>query len=226
MGQGSKHAVNTEHAVQRIGEEGIVPVVRAAAIDDARRAIDAIHAGGISIIEVTLTVPNATEVIYEVARQYGSKIFVGAGTVTTSAEAEKCIGAGARFLVSPGLSLGVIRTAKKARVLCIPGAMTPTELMAAREAGAQLVKIFPCGNLGGPKYIKALRGPFPEMKMIPTGGVNLTNAAEYIEAGAFALGVGGDLVDAAALRAGNAKKITETAHALADTIRRCRAAAN
>jgi 2-dehydro-3-deoxyphosphogluconate aldolase / (4S)-4-hydroxy-2-oxoglutarate aldolase len=208
-----------DEAIRRIGEIGIIPVVRAATFDEARRAVDAISAGGIPIIEITMTVPNAPAMIRDVVRKYGSKLLTGAGTVATVASAEACLDAGAEFLVSPGLSLPVMRAAQARGKLAIPGALTPTEVMLAQNEGARLVKIFPCGNVGGPKYIKALRAPFPDLSLIPTGGVNLSNAADYMLAGSFALGVGADLVDTVALREGNTQKITETAKALVEAIR-------
>jgi 2-dehydro-3-deoxyphosphogluconate aldolase / (4S)-4-hydroxy-2-oxoglutarate aldolase len=211
-----------DDAVRRIGEIGIVPVVRAANFDEARRAVDAICAGGIPIIEITMTVPDAPAVIKEIGRQYGSKVLTGAGTVVTADDAKACLDAGAEFVVSPGLSIPVMRAAHARGILAIPGALTPTELIAAQSEGAKVVKIFPCGNLGGPKYIKALLAPFPKMALIPTGGVNLSNAAEYIAAGAFALGVGADLVDLASVRAGNSQKIVDAARALVEAVRRAR----
>jgi len=208
-----------DDAIRRIGEIGIIPVVRAASLEEARRAVDAISAGGVPIVEITMTVPNAPAVIREVVRKYGSKLLTGAGTVATAASAEACLDSGAEFLVSPGLSLPVMRIAQARGKLAIPGALTPTEVMTAQCEGARLVKIFPCGNVGGPKYIKALRAPFPDLPLIPTGGVNLSNAADYLAAGSFALGVGTDLVDSDALRRGNTKKITEMAAALAEAVR-------
>ncbi len=216
--------MNIQEAIKKVQEVGIVPVVRAANLDEARRAIDAICSGGIPIIEVTMTVPNAPAMIEELTHHYGSDVLTGAGTVTTAKQAEICLDAGAQFLVSPGLSVPVVQTALKRGVLAIPGALTPTELMAALEAGAQLVKIFPCGSTGGPKHIKALRAPFPDVRLIPTGGVNLSNAAEYIQAGAFALGVGADLVDLAALRRNEASKIIDMAKALTAAVREARVA--
>jgi 2-dehydro-3-deoxyphosphogluconate aldolase / (4S)-4-hydroxy-2-oxoglutarate aldolase len=203
-----------DDAIRRIGEIGIVPVVRAATVEDANRAVEAICAGGIPILEITMTVPDAISVIRHVVREHGNKALVGAGTVTTREQAEKCIDAGAEFLVSPGLSLAVLSVARACAKLAIPGALTPTELMLAQENGAKVIKIFPCGNVGGPKYLQSLKGPFPNATLIPTGGVNAANAAEYIAAGAFALGVGGDLINAAALRAGNLAKITDAAREL------------
>ena len=214
-----------EDVIRRIGEIGIIPVVRAATVDDATRAAEAIRAGGIPILEITMTVPNAISVIRNVAQQYGNSVLIGAGTVTTAEQAELCIRAGAEFLVSPGLSLPVLSVAEASAKLAIPGALTPTELMHAQDNGARLIKIFPCGNVGGPKYLQSLRGPFPDSCLIPTGGVNASNAAEFIAAGAFALGIGSDLVNAAALRDGNLNRITQAAEELVRAVLAARAAA-
>jgi len=207
-----------ENVIRRIGEIGIVPVVRAATVDEANRAVEAICAGGIPIVEITMTVPDAITVIRQVAREYGREVLVGAGTVTTAAQAELCIAAGAEFIVSPGLSFPVLSAAQSCGKLAIPGALTPTELMNAHQYGARLIKIFPCGNVGGPKYLKSLKAPFPDAALIPTGGVNAANAAEFIGAGAFALGVGAELVNAAALREGNLAKITNYARELVGAV--------
>jgi len=212
-----------DDAIRRIGEIGIVPVVRAAAVDEATRAVEAICAGGIPIVEITMTVPDAITVIRQVARQYGKDVLLGAGTVTTAHQAEQCIAAGAEFIVSPGLSFPVLAAAQACGKLAIPGALTPTELMNAQQNGAKLIKIFPCGNVGGPKYLKSLRGPFPDAALIPTGGVNAANAAEFIAAGAFALGVGAELVNAAALREGNLAKIEQAARELIGAVLTARA---
>jgi 2-dehydro-3-deoxyphosphogluconate aldolase/(4S)-4-hydroxy-2-oxoglutarate aldolase len=208
--------------IRRISEVGIVPVVRAATVEEANRAVEAISDGGIPILEITMTVPNATSVIRHVISEYGSEALIGAGTVTTTEQAEHCIAAGAEFIVSPGLSIPVLSVAQKCARLAIPGALTPTELMHAQDSGAQLIKIFPCGNVGGPKYLQSLRAPFPNAALIPTGGVNALNAASYISAGAFALGVGADLVNSAALREGNLAKITQSARELVQAVRAAR----
>lgn len=213
-----------EDVLKEIGDVGIIPVVRAATVDEAARAVEAVLAGGISIVEITMTVPNATEVIRQVVRQYGDDVLTGAGTVLTSEEAKQCLDSGAEFLVSPGVSVPVMSTARVCGKLAIPGALTPTELMNACDAGARLVKIFPCGNLGGPKYLKSLKGPFPNVSLVPTGGVSALNAADYMAAGAFALGVGTDLIDLAALREGNSEKITSAARQLVDIVKRVRIA--
>jgi len=207
-----------EDVVKRIGEIGIVPVVRAASVEEANRAVEAICAGGIPVAEITMTVPNAISVIREVAKKYGDKVLLGAGTITNAEQAEASFDAGAEFLVSPGLSAAALSVARAKGKLAIPGALTPTELMAAQDHGAKLVKIFPCGNVGGAKYLKSLKAPFPNASLIPTGGVNASNAGEFLAAGAFALGIGADLVDAAALRAGNLEKITNAARELVQAV--------
>jgi 2-dehydro-3-deoxyphosphogluconate aldolase/(4S)-4-hydroxy-2-oxoglutarate aldolase len=214
--------MKVEEIIRRIGETGIVPVIRAANPAEASRAVEAVCAGGISIVEITMTVPDAPRVLREVARANGD-FLIGAGTVLNAKQAEICIDAGARFLVSPGLSSEVLRTAAKHDVLAIPGAFTPTEVMAARELGADIIKIFPCGSGGGPSHIKALRAPFPECRFIPTGGVTLKNAEDYFAAGAFALGIGAELADLAALRRNEPHKLTEAAKSLAAIVLKHRA---
>jgi 2-dehydro-3-deoxyphosphogluconate aldolase / (4S)-4-hydroxy-2-oxoglutarate aldolase len=211
-----------QDAISTIKQVGIVPVIRASNVEEARAAVEAVSAGGIPIVEITMTVPDAIKVIRSVVEQHGNHVLTGAGTVLTGEQAKACIDAGAQFIVSPGLSMAVLEVARSRGKLAIPGALTPTELMSAVAAGAQLVKIFPCGNVGGPKYLKALRGPFPNLALIPTGGVNASNAADYFAAGAFALGVGADLVDLPALREGRIDKVTAAARELADAARNAR----
>src|SRR5579863_6029693 len=215
-----------DDAIRRIGEIGIVPVVRASSVEEANRAVEAICAGGIPIVEITMTVPNAVSVIRELVQRRAGDVLIGAGTVTNADQAESCLRAGAQFLVSPGLAVSVLSVARANAKLAIPGALTPTELMNAQEHGARIVKIFPCGNVGGAKYLKSLKAPFPQASLIPTGGVNAANAAEFIAAGAFALGVGADLVDAAALREGNLEKISAAARELVNAVASARAAVN
>ena len=214
--------MHVETIIRRIGEIGIMPVIRAANSAEALRAVEAICAGGISIVEITMTVPDAPRVLREVARA-NSEFLVGAGTVLNSEQAKICIDAGARFLISPGLSPAVIRTAAKHGVLAIPGAFTPSEVMAALELGVEVIKIFPCGSGGGPSHIKALRGPFPDCRFIPTGGVSLKNAEDYFSAGAFALGIGAELADLAALRKNEPHRITEAAKSLAAIVHKHKA---
>lgn len=214
--------VTVADTLRRIEQIGIVPVVRAGSLEEARRAVDAIHAGGIPIIEITMTVPDAPAMIREIVQQYGEKVVTGAGTVVNAAQAEMCLDAGAEFLVSPGLSVPVLRAAAARGKLAIPGVLTPSEIMRALEEGISLMKIFPCGSVGGAKYLKSLRGPFPDCSFIPTGGVGLNNAAEYISTGAFALGVGAELVDLAALRRNDSKKIADAAKALVEAVTEAR----
>lgn len=207
---------------KRIVEIGIVPVVRASSPEMAVAAVNAIKAGGIPIAEITMTVPGAIDVIRTLCHEFGSEVLVGAGTVLTADQAKECIAAGAEFVVSPALDLGTIEAVRAAGKLMCPGALTPTELVTAWKAGADFVKVFPCGNVGGAKYIKSLKAPFPQMRFIPTGGVSLTTAAEFLEAGAEALGVGADLVDTKALAVGDSAKVTDSARKYADIVKQFR----
>jgi 2-dehydro-3-deoxyphosphogluconate aldolase/(4S)-4-hydroxy-2-oxoglutarate aldolase len=212
-----------EQILSFITEIGIVPVVRTSSAESAIKAIDAIYRGGIRAAEITMTVPGALRALEKVADQFGDKLVLGAGTVLDTETARACMLAGAEFLVAPGLKLSVIEIAKRySKVIC-PGALTPTEVLTAWEAGADIVKIFPCGNLGGPKYIKALRGPFPHIEMIPTGGVNLETAGEFLKAGACAVAVGGELVDTKSIREGRYDVIEERARQYLAVIARARA---
>lgn len=211
-----------EEARNKILEIGIVPVVRAATGQQAIQAAEAVCAGGIPIVEVTMTVPGAIDVIGELVRRVGREVLIGAGTVLDADTGRRCIDAGAEFLVSPGFDGATVKTVKQLGKLMLAGALTPTEIIAAWNAGSDLVKIFPCGNVGGAKYIRALKAPLPQIPMVPTGGVNLENAADFIAAGADALGIGGDLVSAAALKSGKLGVITETARRYVAIVREAR----
>ncbi len=200
-----------EQVRQRILAVKIVPVVRASSPEQALGAADAVRAGGIPIVEVTMTVPGAIEVIAGLSRLMDSDVLIGAGTVLDASTAQKCLDAGAQFLVSPGFDAATVALARRLDVLVMPGALTPTEVITAWKAGADFVKIFPCGNVGGPAYIKALKAALPQIPMIPTGGVNLETAAAFLRAGASALGIGGELISRAALDSGNFAAITESA---------------
>src|SRR6202790_3675832 len=195
----------------RIAEIGIVPVVRASSAHEARIAAEAVCEGGIPIVEITMTVPGAIDVIRELTKGRASDVLVGAGTVLNAEAARRCLDAGAQFLVSPGLNLQTVELAVRTGTLIMAGALTPTEVITAWEAGADFVKVFPCGQVGGAKYIKALKGPLPGIPLVPTGGVNLSTAAEFLEAGAAALGIGGELVHPHALQSGNRDAIIENA---------------
>jgi 2-dehydro-3-deoxyphosphogluconate aldolase/(4S)-4-hydroxy-2-oxoglutarate aldolase len=211
--------MNHEQILKQIAEIGIVPVIRASTSQHALKAVEAIDSGGIPIAEITMTVPNAIATIREVVARFGDRVLVGAGTVCNATQARECLDAGAQFLVSPGLSVAVLEVARTLGALAIPGALTPTEVMAAVEAGVRVVKIFPVGSVGGPKYIKALRGPFPDLHFIPTGGVSPSNAADYFAAGAFAIGMGGDLIDTHALREGRKHEVVQVCRAVGETVR-------
>ncbi len=186
-------------------------MIRASSAREAILAVEAVAAGGITIAELTMTVPGAVGVIAELVRTMGTDVVVGAGTVLDAETARSCIDAGAEFIVSPGFDLETVKLAKRLGKLVMAGALTPTEVITAWKAGCDFVKIFPCGNVGGAKYIKALKGPLPQVPMIPTGGVNLETAADFLRAGADALGVGGELVSPAALKTGDCSEITRIA---------------
>jgi 2-dehydro-3-deoxyphosphogluconate aldolase/(4S)-4-hydroxy-2-oxoglutarate aldolase len=206
----------------QILEIGVVPVVRAASAAEARLAAQAVCDGGIPIVEVTMTVPGAVDVIRELRKSAPSSVLIGAGTVLDAEAARRCVDAGAQFLVSPGLNLPTLEFAARSGVLMLAGALTPTEVITAWNAGSDLVKIFPCGQVGGAKYIKALKGPLPQIPLVPTGGVNLNTAAEFIEAGAAALGIGGELVQADALKSGKAEVIVENARKFLAIVKQAR----
>lgn len=195
----------------RIVEIGIVPVVRASSRREALIAAEAVSEGGIPIVEITMTVPGAVEVIGELAKSNSSKILIGAGTVLDVETAQRCRDAGAKFIVTPALNLETIEFAAKEDIVIMAGALTPTEIVKAWKAGSDFVKVFPCGQVGGAKYIKAIKGPLPQIPLVPTGGVNLNTTAEFLEAGAEALGVGSELVQSEALKSGNHQIIVETA---------------
>lgn len=203
--------MNSTEVRNRILEIGIVPVVRAASAQQAILAAESVCAGGIAIVEITMTVPGAIEVIAELTRSMGREVLIGAGTVLDAYTAGACLDAGAEFLVSPGFDAATVAFAKTQGKLMMAGALTPTEAITAYKAGSDFVKIFPCGNVGGPAYIKALKAALPQIPMIPTGGVNLNTAADFLRAGASALGIGGDLVSAVQLEAGNGGAITAAA---------------
>ena len=190
---------------------GIVPVIRADSADTALLIVAALVAGGIRTLEITMTVPDAIGAIRTVAERFGRDVLLGAGTVTSRALAEGSIDAGAEFLVTPCVVPEVIAVARERGVAVLPGAMTPTEVFAAWSAGGDIIKIFPASNVGGASYLKALKGPFPHIKLCPTGGVNLQTIGDFVKAGASAVGVGGELVSKAAIDRGDFDEITRLA---------------
>ena len=211
-----------EQVRQRVLEVGIVPVVRATSAKKALAAAEAVAAGGITIVELTMTVPGALDAIAELVKRAGDEILVGAGTVLDAQTAQKCFDVGAQFLVSPGFDLETVKAARAAGKLIMAGALTPTEVIMAWKAGADFVKVFPASAVGGPSYLKALRGPLPQVPLVPTGGVNLNTAADFLRAGAAALGIGGELVSAAALESGDTTPITEAAKKYLAIVRKTR----
>src|SRR6476620_2807929 len=215
--------MNKTDVIKQIRDTGLVPVVRATSADEAMRAIDAIREGGVSVLEITMTVPGAIGVIEQVAKRYGNDALVGAGTVLDAETARACILSGAQFVVSPALNVETIACCRRYGIASMPGALTPTEVVQAWTAGADFVKVFPAGALGGASYLKALKAPLPQIQLVPTGGVSLKTAADFIKAGASALGVGADLVDVKAIREGQQKVINERAREFVRIVREARA---
>jgi len=203
---------------------GLVPVIRADSADLAVRVTDALVEGGIRTIEITMTVPDALLAIRSVASRFGGDILLGAGTVTDRTMAIGALEAGAEFLVCPCLVPEVIASAQELGAAVLPGAMTPTEVFSAWRLGGDIVKIFPASHAGGAGYLKALKGPFPQIDLLPTGGVNLETIAGFIDAGAVAVGVGGELVLKSAIAAGAFDRITAVARQFVDALERARAA--
>jgi len=199
-----------EEVLKSLRQIGLVPVLRAESVDKALALAEAIAAGGVTVLEITMTVPGAIQVMRKLAEQRPD-ILIGAGTVLDAETARMCILEGAKFVVSPALNLQTIDMCHRYSIAVLPGALTPTEIVTAWQAGADVVKVFPASAMGGAKYLTALKGPLPQVELIPTGGVSLVTAAEFLSAGAFALGVGSDLVDAKAMAAGKPEVITETA---------------
>src|SRR6476620_6259365 len=215
--------MNKADVIKQIIETGVIPVVRATSADEAMRAIDAIREGGVSVLEITMTVPGAVGVIEQLSKKYGNDVLVGAGTVLDPETARACMLSGAQFVVSPALNVETIACCRRYGIAIMPGALTPTEVVQAWTAGADFVKVFPAGALGGASYLKALKAPLPQIQLVPTGGVSLKTAADFIKAGASALGVGADLVDLKALREGQQQIITERAREFVKIVREARA---
>jgi 2-dehydro-3-deoxyphosphogluconate aldolase/(4S)-4-hydroxy-2-oxoglutarate aldolase len=215
--------MTAKQILEFITSAGIVPVVRASSAEHAIRAVEALYNGGVRSAEITMTVPGAIKALEKTADTFADKLVLGAGTVLDPETARSCMLAGAQFFVSPSLRISVIEMAKRYSKVIFPGALTPTEVLAAWEAGADAVKVFPCGNVGGAKYIKALKGPFPQIEMVPTGGVNLDTVADFLKAGSCAVGVGGELVDAKLMAADRFDEIEERARQFLAIIQKTRA---
>jgi 2-dehydro-3-deoxyphosphogluconate aldolase/(4S)-4-hydroxy-2-oxoglutarate aldolase len=213
--------MNKEEIRAQIEEIGIVPGLRVSSADDALFAAEAIASSGINIVEITMTVPGALEVIAALARS-SPDLIVGAGTVWTAETAQKCVDAGAMFLTSTGLDLDVIQLAKKQNILVFPGALTPTEVRTAWKAGCDFVKVFPCAMIGGPSYIRSLRAPFPDVPLIAAGGITHQNAHDFIVAGAVALGIGKDLIPPVSIQLRQPHRIHELGRRLAAIVKEAR----
>ncbi len=206
-----------QEVLGRMKETGLVPVLRATSVTEALAIARAIAAGGVDVLEVTMTVPGAMDVIRTLVREE-PQILVGAGTVLDPETARACMLEGAQFIVSPATNVKTIELCRRYSCAVLPGALTPTEVVTAWQAGADVIKVFPASAMGGAKYLKSLKAPLPQVDLIPTGGVSVATAAEFLEAGAFALGVGADLADRKAIAEGKPERITETARAYLRTI--------
>ncbi|MHA2142254.1 MAG: bifunctional 4-hydroxy-2-oxoglutarate aldolase/2-dehydro-3-deoxy-phosphogluconate aldolase [Candidatus Thorarchaeota archaeon] len=207
-----------QKALDLIYKTGLIPIIRVDSADTAMKVADAFIDGGVKIIEVTFSVPGATEVVRKLSEQLGDKVLIGTGTVLNGKMVDEAVAAGSEFIVSPGYSKELIDAARKHSKPCIPGALTPTEILNAFNLGSDAVKVFPCGNMGGAKYIKAVRAPLPEIPLVPTGGVNLETAGPLLEAGAFALGVGSAITDKTAIKESRFEVITENVKKFLDIV--------
>jgi len=219
---GSQLVVARQELCAKIEGIGIIPAVRVSSAAEALFAAETIFESGIHVVEVTMTTPAAVSVIAQLIREHPGKI-IGAGTVLDIDTARACLDAGATFLTNTGLDPELVEFARKNDIYMIPGALTPSELMMAKKSGAPFIKIFPCSSLGGPAYIRALRRPFPDTRLIAAGGVTQQTAEEYIRAGASVLGVGHELLPYEAIRSRNAKWIRELAERFVGMVRRTRA---
>ena len=216
--------MNRTEICKRIEATGVVPIVRATSTEIAATAARAILAAGIDVLEITMTVPNATDLMRQLRNEMGTDVLLGAGTVLDAGAAKRCIDSGAEFIVAPGLDVETIHAAHALDKPCMPGALTPTEVITAWKAGADMVKIFPCSAVGGASYLKALKAPLPQVKMLPTGGVDATTAADFIKAGASALGVGAAVVDLKLLAQKGPAAVTDKCRQLIDAVFAARAA--
>jgi len=203
-------ALTKTEVLQQLRKIGLVPVLRAESEEQGLALAEAIAAGGVTVLEVTMTVPGAVRLMARLTKERPD-LLIGAGTVLDPETARICMLEGAQFVVSPALNVKTVEICQRYDIAVLPGALTPTEVVTAWQCGADVIKVFPANALGGAKYLKSLKAPLPQIELIPTGGVSLATAHEFLEAGAFALGVGADLVDTKAIAAGQHEKITENA---------------
>ena len=202
-----------------IYDTGLIPIIRVESANIAFKVADAFLDGDVNIIEVTMSVPGAVDVVKQLVEKFGDKVLIGTGTVVDGKMAEEVIKAGSAFIVSPNYSRDLIDTAIKHNIPIIPGALTPTEIYDAYTMGADAVKVFPCGTVGGAAYLKAVRGPLPQIPLVPTGGVNLETAGPMLDAGAYALGVGGAITDKKAIKEGKFEVITDNIRKFIDIVK-------
>jgi 2-dehydro-3-deoxyphosphogluconate aldolase/(4S)-4-hydroxy-2-oxoglutarate aldolase len=215
--------MNKATAIEKVVKTGLIPIVRASSSGEALKVMDAICAGGVATVEVTMTVPGALKVLEQMADKLGDRVLLGAGTILDPETARAAILAGAQFLVSPNLDVKVIEVARRYSCISVPAGLTPTEIVTAWEAGADFVKVFPCNAMGGASYIRSIRGPLPQIEVIPTGGVNLETIGEFLKAGAAAVGVGTEMVNRKAVQEGRFDVITENARKFVEAVARARA---
>jgi 2-dehydro-3-deoxyphosphogluconate aldolase / (4S)-4-hydroxy-2-oxoglutarate aldolase len=215
--------MSRQQIIERIEKLGLVPVVRAPSAAIALRAARAVYAGGIDILEITMTVPDALDVLRQLRSELGDRVVLGAGTVLDADTARACVAAGAEFIIAPGLDLDTVRAVHELDTPVLPGALTPTEVLKAWKAGADMVKVFPCSAVGGAEYVRALRVPLPQVKLLPTGGIDRHTAADYIRAGAAALGLGAALIDIKALQQTGDEALSTRARELIEIVRTTRA---
>lgn len=203
--------MNSGQILAWLKKTAIVPIIRTPDAETATAAVDALREGGLDCVEITMTVDRALQALEKTVDRYGDRVLVGAGTVLDPETARACILAGAQFIVTPALNVKTIEMAKRYGRPVFPGGLTPTEVLTAWQAGADAVKVFPCNAVGGPKYIKALKAPFPQIELFPTGGVNLETVGEFLAAGAMAVGAGSELVDTKLIREQKFDSISERA---------------
>jgi len=215
--------LSDKRPIDRILDVGIVPIIRCDEGEQALEAARAVVRGGVDVLEVTMTVPGALSILEKLSDEFGDKLLLGAGTVLDPETARACMLAGCEFIVTPGLSVPTIEICKRYSKAVLPGALTPTEVLTAWEAGADLVKIFPIDNMGGSRYIKALKAPLPHIRMCPTGGVTTSNVAEFLGAGADAVAVGSSLMNLKAMREGRYEEIEKAAREFLAAVRAARA---
>lgn len=215
--------MSRHHDLQRVLDSGIVAIIRSTSSEQLVEVAKALYDGGIDVLEVTFTVPGVLGIISEVRKALGNKVLLGAGTVLDTETARAAILAGAEFIVSPAVNVDVIKLCNRYDKAIMPGAFTPTEVVTAWEAGADIIKVFPA-DIGGPSYLKTLHGPLPQVRLLPTGGVNLDTAADFLKAGACAIGLGGALVEPKAIQAGDMTRIRTLSQQYVEIVKQTRAA--